>query len=787
VQSVIASSPLDADDLATLQAIQRKVHWLSMRIVDAANHDRTDPAGPKIGGHQASCGSMVSIMTSLWFHHLRAEDLVSVKPHASPVLHAINYLLGALDAKELTRLRAFGGLQAYPSRTKDPDRVDFSTGSVGLGATAPLFAAAARRYIDNHFGARAPSRFVSLVGDAELDEGNIWEAILDGGNANLGNVMWVVDLNRQSLDRVVPGIKVASLSGMFAEAGWHVTTAKYGQRLQSFFNEPGGDDLREWIDHLPNDDYQSLISFSPSRLRQTLTTELPSIKELLKQLPDCDLAALLGDLGGHDLQALTAAYRECDAERNRPSIVFAYTVKGFGTPMVGDPLNHSALLTVAQIDELRRTNGLFRENEWSTFPAGTPESVLCASVAERLSRDKATPTEPTNPTLVPRAVTALAKRGSSISTQEAFGRSLTGLARSRAAPRIVTVSPDVSVSTNLGGWINKVGVYTHQDQSQRRDDAAGRALRWDQSPQGRHIELGISEMNFFSLIGALGTTTQTSSELLLPIGTVYDPFVCRGLDALIYGLYNGGKFVIAGTPSGVSLAAEGGAHQSSITVSIGLELPGICMAEPAYATAVDWLLCDALQSIAADHTSAESLYLRLSTLPQDQTPFADAAARLGEDTLREAVLAGGYLLVDPGLDAPCDIQLAGSGAVMPSLVVAAAELNDEGLRCAVIDVTSLDRLYRDWIRSRRDRVGALRARRRASYAERLLRPGVPVVTVHDAASHAMAWLGSVHGVKSIPLGVDRFGQSGTVAELHRHFEIDNDAIINAALLLAAGD
>jgi len=176
-------------DSKLLEDIAQRVLWLSTRIVDGANHDRATGDGVKVGGHQASSASLVTAMTALYFAHLDAPDRISVKPHASPVLHAINYLLGNLDRSYLPTLRAFGGLQSYPSRTKDPDPVDFSTGSVGLGPAAPLFAAVARRYVDAHFGARPASRFIALLGDAELDEGNIWEAIADPATQGLGNVM----------------------------------------------------------------------------------------------------------------------------------------------------------------------------------------------------------------------------------------------------------------------------------------------------------------------------------------------------------------------------------------------------------------------------------------------------------------------------------------------------------------------------------------------------------------------------------------------------------------------
>jgi len=350
--AVIARTDADTDVLDT---IQQRVLWLATRIIDAANHDRDTGDGVKVGGHQASSASLVTVMTALYFAHLDAPDKVSVKPHASPTFHAIQYLLGNLDRSYLPTLRAFGGLQSYPSRTKDPDIVDFSTGSVGLGAAAPLFAAATRRYVDAHFGARPGSRFVALIGDAELDEGNIWEAVSDPATDGLGDVMWIIDVNRQSLDRVVPGIRIAQWKQQFTGAGWHVVEAKYGHRLQAAFARPGGESLRAWIDEMPNEHYQSLFGLPVSSVRQRFLDGAPDeVRDFCAGIAsDAELADLVTDLAGHDFRSLLAAFGECDAEKDRPSVLFAYTVKGWGLPIAGNPRNHSALLSTDQVDQMR--------------------------------------------------------------------------------------------------------------------------------------------------------------------------------------------------------------------------------------------------------------------------------------------------------------------------------------------------------------------------------------------------------------------------------------------------
>jgi pyruvate dehydrogenase E1 component len=772
-------------DLDVLDEIQRRVLWLAVRIVDAANRDRETGDGVKVGGHQASSASLVTAMTALWFAYLRAEDRVSVKPHASPVFHAIKYLLGELDRSYLTTLRSRGGLQSYPSRTKDPDDVDFSTGSVGLGAAAPLFAGAVRRYVDAHWGAperppgeepsRRQPRFVALLGDAELDEGNIWEAIAEPATQGLGNVMWLVDFNRQSLDRVVPGVRIAQWRGQFEAAGWHVVEVKYGRRLR---DAPAA--VRGWIDLMSNEQYQALFGLPGAKLREMFLDGAPAeVGDAVAGLPDDELALLVQDLGGHDLVAMLEAYAQCDAVTDRPSVVFAYTVKGYGLPIAGNPRNHSALLTAEQITALRDSMGL--TGDWDRFDPATPAGILCNQRREALRRP---PARVSLDVTIPKATGVRTARP--VSTQDSFGKILVELSRDeKVAPYLVTTAPDVATSTNLAGFINRMGVFSPAEQ---RAWSADPLLKWTEGPKGQHIELGISEMNLFLLLGQLGLSGDLHGRPLLPVGTVYDPFVCRGLDAFIYGVYSGARFVVAGTPSGVTLAPEGGAHQSSVTASIGLELPNVTYIEPAYATALDWLLCDALGRIATGPAEAPTAvpaedgayYFRLTTRPLDQTPFEAARARLGDAVLRRQVLAGAYLLHEAEVDGP-PVYLAATGAVLPEALAAARELEEEGIAANVVDVTSPDRLYSAWRRTLRQGVrtattpsqpGALRA----AFASR-----APVVTVHDAASHAMAWLGSALGVPCVPLGVDEFGQSGSIPELYELHDLLPGSIVNAAL------
>jgi len=776
-----------------LGSIAQRVLWLSTRIVDSANRERDTGDGVKVGGHQASSASMVSIMTALWFSHINSHDRISVKPHASPVFHAIEYLLGELDRSYLTQLRKFGGLQSYPSRTKDPDRVDFSTGSVGLGAVAPLFAAATRRYVDAHFGERPHSRFIAIMGDAELDEGNIWEAIADPATAGLGNVMWIVDFNRQSLDRVIPGVRIEQWTAQFNAAGWHVVEVKYGPKLHAAFAQSGGVELEKWIDDMPNERYQSLFAMSGEQVRERFTEGAPSVViSFCEKLDDEALKDLVTDLGGHNIESLLDAFAQCDAVTDRPSVVFGYTIKGWGLPMAGNPRNHSMLLTGEQIDDLRIKTGLTSENEWDRIDPMTEVGQWVTQRAHHLTR---APETKLVPIVIPDSAGITPK--SAMSTQEAFGRVVVELSRNEnVAPYLVTTAPDVATSTNLAGYINRAGVFNPTEQRQWSEDAL---VKWKESPEGHHIELGISEMNLFLLLGQLGLSFDLSEQQLLPIGTLYDPFVLRGLDAFVYSVYSESRFIVAGTPSGVTLAPEGGAHQSSITASVGMELPNVTLMEPAFATALDWQMCFALSHIADPgkggvHGDPEkgSYYFRLTTRPINQTPFEEAKTRIGEAILRRQVLAGAYSLMQLGTESvsnelnaensvPPRVQIAASGAVMPEAIAAAYELASEGISVNLVDITSADRLYSAWQRTIRQGIrtattpsipGALRAAFDLT---------APIVSVHDASSHALAWLGSALGVPCVSLGVDRFGQSGTVADLYEEHDLTSGSIVNGAL------
>src|SRR6266700_2671179 len=493
------------DKLALLQALERKVLWLSTWMIHNANHLRPSRDGLKVGGHQASSASVATLMTALYLDVMRPQDRVAVKPHAAPVFHALQYLLGQQTREKLEGFRALGGAQAYPSRSKDGDIVDFSTGSVGLGVGMTL------------------------------------------------------------LDAVVSDRLFGRIDALFEMFGWRVVTLKYGRLLQAAFARPDGAQLRDWIDACPNSLYSALVYKGGEGWREHLRRDLnryPGIRAILDEHDDAALGALMTNLAGHDMGSVLEAFH--GVTDDQPTCFIAYTIKGYGLPFAGHKDNHAGLMNPQQMALLQERMAVPEGAEWDPFagldlPAQELADFLArvplAAAGGRRYETEAMAVPPELP--VP--------RGRHLSTQEAFGRILGGLASgdSALAARIVTTSPDVTVSTNLGAWVNRRGIFDRAERADTfRDEKVVSAQRWGMGPQGQHIELGIAEHNLFLTLAALGLAGPLFGARLLPIGTIYDPFIKRGLDALNYALYQDARFILVATPAGITLAPEGGAHQS---------------------------------------------------------------------------------------------------------------------------------------------------------------------------------------------------------------------------------
>ena len=771
-------------DARLLAALEKKVLWLSAWMIHHANHVRPNADGLKVGGHQASSASIATIMSALYFAVLRPEDRVAVKPHASPVFHAIQYLLGNQTRAKLEGFRALGGAQSYPSRTKDVDDVDFSTGSVGLGAAQTIFASLVQDYVRLHGwgGAQPEGRMVALVGDAEMDEGNIYEALLEGSRHGLRNCWWIIDYNRQSLDAVIGEGVNDKILGTFATMGWDIVVLKYGRLQQAAFAEPGGERLRGWIDACPNALSSALTFRGGAAWRQRLQDDLGDqgeISALLARRSDDELAALMTNLGGHDLGLLLDAF--LGIRHDRPVCFLAYTIKGFGLPLAGHKDNHAGLLNPQQMERWRAAMGIRPGHEWDVAEGLATDEAELRGFLARVPFNARGPRRTSAPALpVPESIGI--EPAATLSTQAGFGQLLHALGKSDApiAQRIVTTSPDVTVSTNLGAWVGRRGLFAREPRRDLfRDEKIPSAFRWEAGPGGQHMELGIAEMNLFLMLGALGLSESLFGERLIPVGTLYDPFICRGLDAMNYACYQDARFILAATPSGITLAPEGGAHQSINTPMIGMAQPGLTCFEPAFVDELAATLRWSLGHVQRPGKEGGSVYFRLSTRALEQPKRSMDAA------LAAQVVEGGYWLRKPGPN--CAVAIAYCGAVAPEAIAAAGLLAEHRRDVGVLAITSPDRLFAGWRAAEAARMAGEDAQ--PSHVETLLRP-LPrhccLVTVADAHPAGLGWLGAVEGHRTKTLGVDSFGQSGNLAELYATHGIDTAAILRAAGLGSPG-
>ena len=551
--------------------------------------------------------------------------------------------------------------------------------------------------------------------------------------------------------------------------------------------------MRQWIDNCPNQLYSALVFQGGAAWRRRLLDGIGdqgALTRLIEARSDEELARLMTNLAGHDLPSLLEAFAKID--HDRPICFICYTIKGFALPFAGHKDNHAGLMTPAQAESLRAAMNIRPGHEWDKFEGLAIAPAELQRFLERVPFAAGPRRHPAARIEVPADVPVTIQPV--MSTQAGFGALLNelGRAQSAIAERVVTASPDVTVSTNLGAWVNRRGLFAHEKMADTfKSERIPSTFNWDFSPKGQHIELGIAEMNLFILLSALGLSHAINGERLIPIGTLYDPFIQRGLDALNYACYQEARFILVATPSGITLAPEGGAHQSIATPLIGLAQDGLAAFEPAFVDELAAILAFAFDYIQRDaegeasernwlrDETGGSVYLRLSTRPIEQIK----RAMTGE--LRQAIVDGAYWQRPPGPN--CQVVVAYTGAVVPEAIQAVGLMAEDRRDVGLLAVTSADRLNAGWTAAQRARErGLVHAR---AHIEKLM-ADVPshcgIVTVLDGHPATLAWLGAVRGHRVRALGVEHFGQTGSIPELYRHYGIDANAIVAAAAALTPG-
>ena len=721
--------------LSAMEVVRDYVAKGALSMVDWANH-KPENSGkkPKVGGHQASSMSSVDLLCALYLHTKEPQDRVAVKPHAAPVVYSIMHLFGLVATEQMNRLREFGGPQPYPTKLKNPLFIDYTTSSEALGVCAAIYDAYGAKLHNRslrhvHDTPEVNAVYWAHCGDGELTEGQIDESLYDAGRWGLDNLVWVVDLNRQSLDRVMDDSLGGRLEdwvvAKFQSHQWHVSDVlRWGHRAEELFAADGGDVLKDILDSASDALFHPLMCVDGATLRAIFMGDVthpdPPTRQLLERyaqrlrltdeqrraitsaiadVSDAELSAAISHLGGHDMAALTAAYDKARHTEGAPSVIVAHTVKGYQTSAAGHPENHGGLLPRDEVAVWGATRGIPTDEPYPT--PNDPGAVRLIDERRRALFDDADHRYVPSP--VPELAVQLgaikAPRRSTASTGEIFQSLNMALLRDPAiAPWVHFGAPDVGQTTHLGPVIKATGVFAPRP---GLPDTfawlrAGRKLAFDWRPsdRGQFHAMGIAEGNAMLWAYAFGRRKKRveGRAPVLPVVTVYDKFFERGFNQLDYAVYSDARFIAVGTPSGTGLSRETATHQSLQTLRMMMDLPGIISYEPAFAVDVWAIYRWALGQLWDD--AGEAVYLRLTTQPLAQP------TTLPDDVAAQAV-RGGYWLLDEDERAPKQGQphviFVASGRKLDQVRHAAQRLSqDHGIGSRILNVTSYEVLWRDW-------------------------------------------------------------------------------------------
>ena len=797
---------LSEDATARLQRLRDCAAKGALSMIDYANN-KPDNRGkkPKVGGHQASSMSSVDLLCALYLHTLRPEDRLAVKPHAAPVVYALMHLMGLLSTEAMGALREKGGPQPYPTKLKAPLFVDYTTSSEALGVCATIYDAYATRLSQVQHKTTVDPRYFAHCGDGELTEGQIDESLYDAGRWGLTNLVWIVDLNRQSLDRVMDdsGRLEAWVEAKFRGHGWHVLRLRWGARALELFARPGGAALQAVLDRMPDHVFHPLLMVDGSVARQALlgqteheTASKTSFLKYFAEHFDADAAEraeiarcvdgidgpalreALHHLGGHDIPALIEAFDEAIAFEGGPVVIVAHTVKGYQTSAAAHPENHGMLLSSEEVAAWGESRGVPRQ----PYPLAGEDAAWIADRGAHLF-DRQSHRWVGAPTPVSDAIGAVrAPRRSVSSSGEAFQSINMALLRGAASRWLHFGAPDVGQTTHLGPVIKATGVFAPRplpDPFAWLREEKGALFDWRPAEQGQFHCLGIAEGNAMLWAYSMGRRVKhvEGRQPFLPVVTVYDKFFERGFNQLDYAVYNNGRFVAVGVPSGTGLSREAATHQSLQTLRMMMDLPGLLSYEPAFAADVHAVYLRALAQLWDE--DGEAVYLRLSTQPLAQpTSLPDDHA--------DAAWRGGYWLVgeDDRRGDGVPVILVASGRKVADAQRAGAILASEhGIGSRILNVTSYEALWRDW-----DAWTSSPDRWESSYWLHELfedaEVNAPMVLIGDHVPSVCEWLpGALHRVRPYRvLAPRRNGESGSLDAIDRLHGMGVEDIVEAALL-----
>ena len=669
-----------------LESIARRTHYHATQMIYLANHRSDKEKGdPKIGGHPAASSSSLHIMGALHLLVKTGFDHIANKPHASPTDHSYNYLLDLFLNKDLSKLtpeecdQAMHGLRAYSKNGEpvfqsyhsayDSDHHNFfPSGTVGIPPVNAGYMALAYRFCQEHGYEVPPAHFWAVSGDSEFREGSMYEAVPDFADREIGNLTWIVDYNRQSLDghrivneKIMKGTDADRIERTMAANGWQVIQVRHGSKRQALFKKAGGEAYKHFLEHeLKDYELQALLLVQDMKaLKRGIAKEHPSMKKFLDQVSDQELFESLRDFGGHDILALADAMMESKKTLRQPTILIAHTLKGWGLRSAAQPGNHSSLPAEDEVEELRKKQKLSAEKLFERFSSSSSEGKFLKIRSEQLLSEirKQHELKEKNKKLflsridsrggIPSSLDINTKMTSYPHTQWMLGQltaKLTRIANTPADDRLlekgqkplsafekswrtaselfVSMAPDVGTSTNLNpamdGKIFGAPVVVDVETELGVKDNKLPDLVPGEDVSDRFLRFEIAEGNVMSCVGSFGKIRDTLGIPLMPLMTVYDFFIKRALDQYFYNLYWKSSFICVGTPSGVTLSPEGAQHGWKSD----LQIPNQITWEPFFCQELDWIFCDTVRKhLLFDNEGRNGTLIRCVTRGVEQKDF----------------------------------------------------------------------------------------------------------------------------------------------------------------------
>jgi pyruvate dehydrogenase E1 component len=661
-------------DKSTLDSVARRALYLATQMIHQANNRPDKEKGePKVGGHQSGSASALHIMGALHLIVKTGFDHIANKPHASPTDHSYNYLLDLFLNSDFSKLTeeqkntAMMGLRKYSKNGEhvfqsyhsayDSDHHNFfPSGTVGIPPVQAGYLALAYRFAKDHNYDVPDAHFWALSGDSEFREGSMYEAVPDFAEREIGNLTWIVDYNRQSLDghrvvnqKVLNGSDADRIEKSMAANGWEVIQLRHGSKRIALFKKPGGEAFKNFLEkELFDYELQALLLVQDMKaLKKGIVKEHPSLKKFIDSIQDTELYEALRDFGGHDMLAIAEAMLKSKESKRKPTIIIAHTLKGWGLKMAAQPGNHSSLNSADEMNEMQKIQGISGASLFSGFDAKSPEGKFLKDRGEKLySEIKAQNTlKEKNQKFfldaisqigeIPEKLDINTKMASYPHTQWMLGQLTAKLTRianadsskltetekkwKTAGELFMTMAPDVGTSTNLNpamdGKIFGAPIVTDVETDLGVKDTKLPDLVPGEDLSDRFLRFEIAESNVMTCVGSFGKMRDITGVPIMPLMTVYDFFIKRAMDQYFYNQYWKSSFICVGTPSGVTLSPEGAQHGWKSD----FQIPNQITWEPFFCVEVDWILSDAFKRhIMNDNAGRSGVLLRLVTRGADQ-------------------------------------------------------------------------------------------------------------------------------------------------------------------------